>query len=111
MLSMLLALTLLFGGLGTQQGHARLTVTSTAPFTVHGVGFRPAERVTLTLAGGNRLTRVVVTNAAGRFTRTVTLFRLKDSGCPAYGISARGSKGSIAFVKSFPECANPGPVG
>ena len=105
MIAFLLALALFVPTWSGHTARARVTVTDTAPFTVRGMGFRPSEHVTLTLAAANKLTRVVVADRYGRFVRRVLLLKVNQE-CASYIVTARGAMGSIAVLKVVPMCPN-----
>jgi hypothetical protein len=86
-------------------GTARLEVRAQAPFTVHGVGFAPGERVTIVAQAAGRHVKVVTAGEDGTFT---VQFDVSLGVCPAYIISATGSHGSRASVRLVRECAYPG---
>jgi hypothetical protein len=80
-----------------------LHVVKLRPFTVRGAGFKPAERVTVTLAGGAKGTAVGTANGSGTF--TVTL-KAPVTACTAYVVRATGKAGSRATftAKLTPAC-------
>jgi hypothetical protein len=80
-----------FGATGAK---ATLHVVRLKPFTVRGSGFKPAERVTVTLAGGPKGTAVGTANGSGTF--TVTFSKAAVTACSAYVLHATGSVGSRA---------------
>ena len=91
-------------GLGASAGaspvvasKATLKVVKLKPFTVRAIGFKPAERVTLTLSGGARGTARGTATATG--TLTATFATAKVTACTAYTLRATGSKGSTATYK------------
>jgi len=86
-------------------GTARLEVTVQAPFTVHGVGFAPGERVTIVAQAAGRHVKVVTAGEDGTFT---VRFDVSLGVCPAFIVRATGSRGSRASVKFIRECAYPG---
>jgi hypothetical protein len=86
-------------------GTARLEVSAGAPFTVHGVGFAPGERVTVVAQAAGRHVKVVTAGEDGTFT---VLFDVSLGVCPAYIVRATGSRGSHASVRLVRECAYPG---
>lgn len=106
MAALALALVLAFGAAsGDASARARLTVVDTAPFTVRGSGFKPAERVALVVAVKNRWERTVVATSTGSF---VARFTGPTIGrCSAYFVRARGNRGSLAVIKLVPECPSP----
>jgi hypothetical protein len=86
-------------------GTARLQVTAQAPFTVHGVGFAAGERVNIVVRAAGRHVKVVTASEDGTFT---VRFDVSLGVCPAYTVSATGSRGSRALVRLIGECAHPG---
>ncbi len=88
-----------------QAGTARLEVSARAPFTVHGVGFAPGERVTIVAQAAGRHVKVVTAGEDGTFT---VRFDISLGVCPAYIVSAVGSRGSRASMRLVRECAYPG---
>ncbi len=94
------------GGVAGAQGGAILRVLDTAPMTVRGTGFRPAEHVTLTLtASGATRVRHPTAGAAGRF---VAVFGGVTIGhCRGYFLRATGDRGSRAVFRFIPECPQP----
>ena len=89
--------------LGAARAKATLHVVRLKPFTVRGTGFKPAERVTVTLAGGAKGTAVGTANGSGTF--TVTL-KAPVTACTAYVLRATGKAGSRAIftAKLTPAC-------
>jgi hypothetical protein len=89
---------LLVGGAGAAGARtARIGITGTTVKTVHGTGFRPHERVRITMRSTPGMTRVrhATTNAQGRFRATFAHFRM--SGCgTVFSVIVIGSKGSRA---------------
>jgi hypothetical protein len=76
------------------------------PLAVHGVRFRPAERITVRVAAaGSVRVHVIRATAAGSFTTTFTAVKLER--CTPYLVTARGSRGSIATLRRSPfrDCA------
>jgi hypothetical protein len=108
MAALALALVLAFGAAsGDGSARARLSVVHTAPFTVRGSGFKPAERVALVVAVKSRRQRRVVASSTGSF---VARFKGPAIGrCSAYFVRARGNRGSLAVLKVVPECPAPPP--
>jgi hypothetical protein len=90
-------------------GAPALRAAGMRPFAVHGVGFRPAERVTVRLvADGSTRVHLVRATAAGTFTTIFTAVSLER--CAPFVVTARGSRGSTATLRPsvFRDCA---PVG
>ncbi len=90
---------------GPVAGTARLQVTARAPFTLHGVGFAPGERVTIVAQASGRHVVVVTASEDGTFT---VRFDFSLDVCPAYRVSAIGSRRSRASLRLVSECAYPG---
>jgi hypothetical protein len=86
-------------------GTARLQVTARAPFTVHGVGFAPGEHVTIVAQAAGRHVAEVTAGKDGTF---IVRFDVSLGVCPAYIVSATGSRGSRASLRLVRECAYPG---
>ena len=88
-----------------EAGMAGLQVTASAPFTVYGVGFAPGERVTIVAQAAGRHVMVVTAGEDGTFT---VRFDVSLGVCPAYIVTATGSRGSRASLRLVRECAYPG---
>jgi hypothetical protein len=73
--------------------HPKLFVSTAPALRVRGVGFKPRERVTVTL-GAPRLVRRVRASRAGGFTLSFGAVRLNR--CGGISVTAVGSLGSIA---------------
>jgi hypothetical protein len=86
---------------------ARLAVTATSPMSVQGTGFRPTERVTVTVMAKDTGRKTVTANAQGRF--TVRFPGVSIQRCEGYVIRAKGTRGSLAVFKVMPACAQQGP--
>jgi hypothetical protein len=82
----------------------RVRVPETVPFTVHGTGFAPRERVAVSVMVNTRRAHLVGANAAGAFTTTFRALKLEA--CVGYEVQARGSRGSRATWSVVPECPN-----
>lgn len=83
-----------------------LRAVTMEPLAVHGVRFRPAERVTVRVAAaGSVRVHVIRATATGSFTTTFTAVRLER--CAPYFVTARGSRGSLASLRRSPfrDCA------
>ena len=83
-----------------------LRTMSSQPLAVQGVHFRAAERVTVRVAvGGSVRVHVVRATTAGTFTTMFTAVVLER--CSPFVVTARGSKGSVATIRSsvFRDCA------
>ena len=71
------------------------------PLAVHGVRFRPAERITVRVAAaGSVRIHVVRATSTGSFTTTFTAVALER--CAPYFVTARGSRGSVATLRRSP---------
>ncbi len=83
----------------------RLLVAELYPLTVNGVGFKPRERVTVTLDGGKRGTRRVQASRQGRFT---VRFPVRLGRCATVTVRAIGSRGSrVVYQVPRPDCREP----
>jgi hypothetical protein len=103
------ALVLLPAAYAAPARTARVAITDLAPFTVHGSGFVPGERVTVTVTAKQRVVRRAVAGARGAFT---TRFATVDlTKCSAYFVRAAGSRGSVVTKKVSPQCAPPANAG
>jgi len=71
-----------------------LLVGPLAPLTIHGIRFKTRESVTLTLDGGRRGIKRLLTTRAGTFSAR---FEVKLLPCRTVTIRAVGSKGSRAM--------------
>jgi len=83
-----------------------LRAVTMEPLAVHGVRFRPAERITVRVAaGGSVRVHVIRATASGSFTTTFTAVTLER--CAPYFVTARGARGSVAVLRSSPfrQCA------
>ena len=95
-------------GQGTTAARASLRVVSVSPLTLVGSGFRPSERVVVTLLmRGGPATKAVSTRT-GRF---VVRFR-RSAPCGLVVARATGSAGSRAVARvPGGACIEPGPDG
>ena len=84
---------------GSGGGTPALRVTKMRPLHVSGVGFKPGERVTVTVfASFKKWRKPAVATAAGRFS---AVFRGAGvDQCTAFLVSARGDRGSRAHVRN-----------
>ncbi len=88
------------------QATPRLGV-STDPFVVRGTGFKPGERVKVTLVtGGGYFVHTAFALRRGTF--AVRFARAAES-CAGYVATARGNEGSRASVKVTRECGSVNP--
>jgi hypothetical protein len=84
----------------------RLAVTDRSPFTVHGLGFAPRERVRVVVTStGDGTTKWAMSGPAGGL--VVRFPSVKLGSCPAYVVRAIGAKGSRATLRFMPECPQP----
>ena len=102
---LLLVLALVPSVAGASQLRARVAIVATAPFTVHGTGFRPRERVTVTVTATGMRSKVVTATGRGAFTATFKGFSVPH--CVGYAVKAKGSRGSLATLDITPECPPP----
>ena len=80
---------------------------STDPFVVRGTGFKPGERVKVTLiSGGGYFVHTTVALRRGTF--AVRFARATES-CAGYVATARGNEGTRASVKVTRECGSVNP--
>jgi hypothetical protein len=92
---------------GASTRAAQVAVVSRSPVIVRGTGFRPSERVVVTVSSKSSRTRTVIATTLGRFR---IVFKDYSFGyCQPYAIRAKGNRGSSVFVKVIPECPAPGP--
>jgi len=78
-----------------------LRAVTMEPLAVHGVRFRPAERISVRVAaGGSVRVHVLRATATGSFTTTFTAVKLER--CAPYFVTARGSRGSVAVLRRSP---------
>jgi hypothetical protein len=105
---LLLALYLSLAPLSFAAGNPVLRAVTKQPLQVHGLNFRPAERVTVRVLWreGVRVHFVRATSA-GTFTTTFTAVSIEP--CTPYVVTARGSGGSRAVLRPprFVDCAQP----
>lgn len=101
-----LAAALTVGGTSAAAGAPapRLRVLDLTPVTVHGLGFRPGERVRVVLASDGRQTRTLRAGNSGSF--VIRFGTLYAQLCTAFHLQATGSSGSVAVVarKRPPSC-------
>jgi hypothetical protein len=88
------------GGGETSSGKATLKLQRTAPLTLRGARFVPAERVVVSVRGNRRQTKRVTANDRGVF--VVTFPRVTYDRCDALRALAVGSRGSRAGLKTPP---------
>jgi hypothetical protein len=98
-----------FALLPVSSGTARPTaaavvrVPDTTPFVVRGDRFRPNERVRVVALVGRRHVKTVVATAKGVFTARFPGISVRE--CNGYIVRATGSKGSTAYLRHLPSCA------
>jgi len=87
---------------------ARIGFTSISPVSVRATGFKPGERVALTVSA--KVTRKKTTTASMRGAFRATFSGFSIVRCQAYAVVAKGNRGSVASAKVIPECAPPPPT-
>ena len=87
---------------------AHVVLLNSAPVTVRGTGFHRSERVVVTVSSRGSHTKKVIATARGVF--RVVFQGYKVAYCEPYAISAKGNRGSTAFMKVIPECPNQAPA-
>ena len=86
---------------------AHIGFASIAPVSVRGTGFKSGERVAVTVSAKVTKKKTVAASSRGAFRATFSGFAIAP--CQAYAVRAKGNRGSVAFTKVLPECAQPGP--
>jgi hypothetical protein len=76
---------------------AKVRIVKLSPLTMRGTGFKPTERVTVTLSGGAAGTVRATATAAG--TLTVSFRKAKVTGCTAYTLRVVGAAGTKVTFK------------
>jgi hypothetical protein len=85
--------------------HAKLRLGDEAQMTFRGSGFRPGERVKVTVVAGRRAVHWATTGTRGGF--VVRFQGLYVNGCEGISAIAVGNRGSRAAFKRAPgECPN-----
>ena len=85
---------------------ATVRIVKLSPLTIRGAGFKPAERVTLTLSAGAAGTAKGTASAAG--TLTVVFPRAKVTACTAYTLRAVGAAGTrVTFKRTVTASCKP----
>lgn len=79
-----------------------LRVPDTTPFVVRGNSFKSRERVRVVAQVQGRHVKTVRATATGVFT---VRFPVSVEVCTGYIVRATGSKGSYAYLRHLPECA------
>jgi hypothetical protein len=94
------------GDVGTPAPPERLRLADTDPVTVRGTGFKPYERLRLTVAARDRFVRRASAGPGGTFTMRLPGVDLNT--CTGFSITVTGSQGSRATFKRAPGvCAEP----
>jgi hypothetical protein len=99
-----------FALLPVSSGTARSTaaavvrVPDTTPFVVRGNRFKAREQVRVVVRVEGRHVKTVRANAAGVFVARFPGLSLR--GCPGFVVRATGSKGSSAYLRRLPGCAD-----
>lgn len=85
---------------------ATVKIVKLSPLTIRGSGFKPTERVTVTLSAGAAGTARATATAAGVV--TVSLRRAKVTACTAYTLRAVGSAGTkVTFKRTVAASCKP----
>jgi len=92
-------------GGGSTSPRATLRVATVAPFSVRGSGFRAQERVQVVAKVAGRHVKAVRATATGTF--RIRFVGVSAPACTGYVVRATGNKGSRAYVRHVPECADP----
>jgi hypothetical protein len=93
-------------------GHARVWVSARSPLEISGSGFKPNERVTVTVAvsGGERFDQAAAANNAGSFVVRCTGSATGNGRCPGMFVKAAGDRGSTASWRSVADDCADGPA-
>ena len=83
---------------------ATVKIVKLSPLTIRGIGFKPAERVTLTLSAGAAGTAKGTATATGIL--TVSFPKAKVTACTSYTLRAVGASGTKVTFKQIvkPSC-------
>jgi hypothetical protein len=85
---------------------ATVRIVKLSPLTIRGTGFKPAERVTVTLSAGAAGSARGIATAAG--TVTVTIPKAKVTACTAYTLRAVGAAGTkVTFKRTVAASCKP----
>jgi uncharacterized protein YjeT (DUF2065 family) len=85
---------------------ATVKIVKLSPLTIRGSGFKPTERVTVTLSAGAAGTARATATAAGVV--TVSLPKAKVTACTAYTLRAVGSAGTkVTFRRTVTAACKP----
>ena len=98
-------LAAMFTGRSSTSPGTVLRVAGVAPFSVQGSGFRARERVRIVAKVGGRHAKAVRATATGTF--RVRFVGVSAPACTGYVVRATGNKGSRAYLRHVPECADP----
>jgi hypothetical protein len=79
-----------------------LRVPDTTPFVVRGNSFKSREKVRVVAQVQGRHVKTVRASSIGVFT---VRFSVSVQACTRYIVRATGSKGSYAYLRHLPECA------
>ena len=82
---------------------ATLRVPDTTPFAVRGNSFKSRELVRVVAQVGGRRVKTVRASATGVFTARFVGVSVKR--CNGYIVRATGKKGSYAYLRHLPACA------
>ena len=95
----------LSAGFGTQATPARLRLVEADPVTLRATGFKPNERVRITVVNDGRVRRAVAGSGGGF---TMRLPGVHVNACAGFSVTATGDRGSRASYKRVPGvCAVP----
>jgi hypothetical protein len=89
-------------GTARPTGSAALRVPDTTPFLVRGTSFKSREKVRVVAQVQGRHVKTVRASSIGVFT---VRFSVSVQACTRYIVRATGSKGSYAYLRHLPECA------
>lgn len=103
-------LALLIGSIATAApaaaAKATVKIVKLSPLTIRGAGFKPAERVTITLSAGAAGSARGTATAAGVV--TVTIPKAKVTACTAYTLRAVGATGTrVTFKRTVAASCKP----
>ena len=91
---------------GASSRAAQLRLLEDAPLTIRGTGFKPRERVRLTIRAGRAAVRHAVAGMGGGFTMRVA--GMSADTCTGFSVTATGAGGSRASLKRAPgQCPLP----
>lgn len=88
------------GGQTAASPRPSITVNATPPLAIRGTGFKPRERVTVTVVATGWARKQAVASAGGRF--TLRFQSLHPSACAGVSITADGNRGSRAVYRRSP---------